>query len=610
MNASSSGQDQAHNTRQRWSWLLPVLLAVAAYAPAPFGGFVWDDTIVFETQMPALTEWWHPLWPPAGIHQWPEHYYRPVPLASFMVDRAVFGGTAAGYHISNVAFHAVTTLGLWLLLRRLLAGTAAAALGALAGASVFAVHPIHTESVSWINGRTDLLAAMFMLPAVVLALRWRDEKSVPALAGVVLLFLLALLSKEVALAGLAVIPAALWLAPATEAMPGRAFRTWTGLALALVMATAAALALRISAGTGARGSAIAIDFASGAEALARSLAYLVIKPVWPWPQSNFVPDAALPPVWAGIVAALAVCAIAAWSWRRWTARGDGLPALALTWFGATVAPALAAALLGVAETSMAERFLYLPSVALAMAVAGGSIALAETGQRKIAGGLVGAIVIAYGVATVARGFAWQDDLSLWSDAVKKMPAEGLPLNELAVAYASRGELDRAFELWQQASGLHNTAENAATVEANLGNYYLRRRDYAGARQHLEAAVKLHWALPNAHHGLGRTLAVQARDIPLTPDSAALVRAMLERSSVHYAAAVQMSAPSAALRIEYAELLVWLGDLTRQMGETATAVERFSAARESLERALSVDPAARERPNVAALQQRIRQGIPE
>lgn len=591
-------------------WLVPVTLAVLAYAPAPFGGFVWDDTIVFETQMPALTEWWHPLWPPAGIHQWPEHYYRPVPLASFMVDRAIFGGTAAGYHVSNVFFHALTTLALWFLLRRLLAGTAAAALGALAGASVFAVHPIHTESVSWINGRTDLLAAMFMVPAVVLALRWRDGRSVPALAGVALLFLLALLSKEVALAGLAVIPAALWLAPATGTVPARASRIWSGLALALVIATAAALALRISAGTGARGSATAIDFASGTEALARSLAYLVIKPVWPWPQSNFVPDAALPPAWVGIVAALALCAIAAWSWRRWTARGDGLPALALTWFGATVAPALAAAVLGVAETTMAERFLYLPSVAVALAVAGGSVTLTETGRRKVAVALVGAIVIAYGVATVARGFTWRDNFSLWSDAVKKMPAEGLPLNELAVAYASRGELDRAFELWQQASGLQNTAENAATVEANLGNYYLRRRDYAGARRHLEAAVKLHWALPNAHHGLARALGVQAREIPLTPDSVALVRSMLERSSVHYAAAVQMSAPAAPLRIEYAELLVWLGDLTTQMGEPAKAVEQFAAAREALEQALSIDPAVRGRPNVASLQRRIGEGIRE
>jgi tetratricopeptide (TPR) repeat protein len=277
-----------------------------------------------------------------------------------------------------------------------------------------------------------------------------------------------------------------------------------------------------------------------------------------------------------------------------------LPALALLWFAATCAPALAAALLGVAETAVAERFLYLPSVAVAMAAGALVAAGAGAGQRRAAAVAAALLVVALGVATFQRSLAWRDNLALWSDAVAKAPAEGLPLNELAVATAVAGDVERAFALWEEAQGLRNSGENAATIDANLGNYWLRKRDWPRARAHLEAAVGRHPALPNAQQGLGRVLAVQAAALPPTPEGTAAARELLGRSRAHYAAAVAALPAAAAPRIEFADMLVLLADVAYRDGDAPAAGEALAAARGELERALELEPAAASRPGVQRL----------
>lgn len=593
-------QEAAPSAGRPWAWLLPVLLAVLVYAPAPWGGLVWDDPILIENQLPAFVSWRDAIWPPANIDQWSDNYYRPALTLSYMADRALYGNDPAGWHLSNVLFHTAATFGLFVLLRRLLGARAGAVAGAVAGATIFAVHPIHTETVCWITGRSDVVAAMFLIPALHLFLHWRDRLSWPALTVGAACLAIAMLSKETAAAGLLLVPALLWLAPPAGApAPRRAPLVWSGAGLALALGLLAVIALRRSAGMAAAGSGLTTVTASPWTAV-QALAWYAVKAWWPWPQSIFVAAEALPGAALSGLVILALAAFGAWTLWRWQRRSDGLPLFGALWFAVACAPALAAALLGLAETPVAERQLYVPSAGLSLLIA---LAVAAAGARRPVALASLAVSLIYAAATLQRGLVWQDNERLWADAVAKAPGHGMPLNELAVVYATRGEVDRAFELWLEARTLSNSPENAGIVEANIGNVYLRRRDYARAREHLEAAVRHFWALPNAQQALGRVLALQAAQIPLGPQSAGVVLGLLERARVHFTAAIESRPRNAAPRLELAQLLARLADVYGALGDASAAVAANRAAREQIDRAVELDPALRERPEVQRLMSR-------
>ena len=150
-----------------------VILSVSAYAGTINHDLVWDDpeivlyvdSIVREGGLPALV-----------TSQFATHieegyvsgYYRPLVLVSLWFDSHLAGGLAWAYHLTNIILHAVNTI-LVLMLLRLIAGNFPAALGAM----IFAVHPVHSESVAFVSGRTDLWAAFFVLVA---ALLWARER--------------------------------------------------------------------------------------------------------------------------------------------------------------------------------------------------------------------------------------------------------------------------------------------------------------------------------------------------------------------------------------------------------------------------------------------------
>ena len=172
-------------------WRIGLLLAVVAlvYANTLWNQFTWDDEL-YITNNPQVTQ---VSWPGLLAPNRVTNVFRPLTFGSFAFDWAVYGGHAFGFHLLNLLLHAAVTLLLYLLLCRLLEETANGRTMALVAAALFAVHPIHTEAVSSIVGRPELLAAGFLLSAWILHL---GDHEIPAL----ICFALALLSKESAAA--------------------------------------------------------------------------------------------------------------------------------------------------------------------------------------------------------------------------------------------------------------------------------------------------------------------------------------------------------------------------------------------------------------------------
>jgi hypothetical protein len=141
------------------------LVAVGAYAATLGYDLVWDDTLLIQQS------WRLPHWgelPQLLLsHFWSEvgetsHYYRPLISVTFFLDMKGWGLQPFGFHLTNLLAHMAVILAVLAVARRVTGSELAAVISALA----FALHPLHTESVSFVSGRTDILAAIFFLPGL------------------------------------------------------------------------------------------------------------------------------------------------------------------------------------------------------------------------------------------------------------------------------------------------------------------------------------------------------------------------------------------------------------------------------------------------------------
>src|SRR6185295_4339407 len=151
-----------------WRRALPALLLLAitvvAYLPVLSAGFIWDDDD-YVTQNALLQQ-------PGGLSRiWTEvgatSQYYPLVFTSFWIENKLWGLDPTGYHLTNVLLHALAAILLWRVLLRLRIP------GALLAGALFAVHPIHVESVAWITERKNVLSAVFFLAALLLFFRFR-----------------------------------------------------------------------------------------------------------------------------------------------------------------------------------------------------------------------------------------------------------------------------------------------------------------------------------------------------------------------------------------------------------------------------------------------------
>lgn len=401
---------------------------------------------------------------------WPDsaELYRPTTLISFALDWMIAGGSPAWMHAVNVLLHAAATGLVLLLLARLGAPTAAGVLGAL----VFAVHPVHVEAVASLVGRADLLAAALLLLACHLHLAPK-VRPVVRIAGIALLYLLALGAKEAAV----MLPALLL---ALDAVRRDEPRHRTVLMGVLAATLGVFLALRHGALGEVLGSAPApylIDLPPG-----RRLATAVR--LWPeylrllfWPadlSAEWGPGAIAPTTWADpavwlgllIGAGTAAAAWLGWSRNRWVW-------LAVVWFALTVLPV--SQIFFPTGVLLAERLLYLPSVALAFLAP--PLAMWMSGAARpiriaAASGFV--VLLALGSwRTWQRTPAWQSNDSFAAALHRDHPDTYRSLWLRADERFRKGDLKDAAALYARAVALtdgyqHNLNVNYSGVLLALG----------------------------------------------------------------------------------------------------------------------------------------------
>lgn len=450
------------------SWVLLACAAAVPYLNALHAGFVFDDWIQIRGNPALKGEFdWFKIF---AVPLFPGNLYRPLTIATFAADHAWFGWQAWWFHAVNVVLHVAVTVLVALLGLRLFARRPAIAwLGAL----LFAVHPLHTEAVTGLVGRAELLAALFGLGALLAAVRAQEHAADwprrAWMAVALVSFTAALLCKESAIT---VVPLVFLLRSAFASKRwsvgfAREFRSldWVGF-LACAAAVFCLRAIVLAAAGDADGAVDPVDnilastpaWQRVATALAIQWDYfsqfvfpLVLSADYSYPQVPPVESFLNFRTMAGL--GLLVCTVAGAA-RSGSSLGF---VLVFPW----VAFSITSNLLFPIGTVRGERLAYLPSVGWCWWMAGLLVWAANYVRPAIVAVLVAGLVGVYGARTYWRNFDWFDQGTLFSRTVRDAPYSAKAQKNHAVSLRDAGRLHEALAAYERAWNLYPFEEGIA-----------------------------------------------------------------------------------------------------------------------------------------------------
>jgi Tfp pilus assembly protein PilF len=392
--------------------------------------------------------------------------FRPVTFATLAMNWKVNGERPLGYHLINILLHAGVTLLLYFLLLEVLGSSPHAKSWALVAACLFAVHPLHTEAVASIVGRSELLAAGFLIAAWILHLY---DWEIPALIS----FVLALLSKESAAVFLPLVLVGDYARGKWK--PNPRYVRIAGITLLYVGAL-----WKIQGGRFGQAGINVVDN----PLVTISTGWRImnaLRVAWKYVGLHFYPATLSSdysfnqiPVYMDwrhtLPAALAAAAVvAAWIWA-FRKKQSGLVLAGGIYL---IGFAITANILIPTGTIMAERLAYLPSAGICLLVAMGWTWLKDR-QRIVALGLFAAVVAALAVRTVVRNADWKNDLSIYSSGVRASPHSAKVHANLGGQYLAHGQLDLArIELETSlriSPDSPDTLASYSLLESSLGHY--------------------------------------------------------------------------------------------------------------------------------------------
>ena len=413
--------------------------------------------------------------------------WHPLTWLSLQLDASLAGPSPRPFHTTNIVLHVACVLLLFLLFERMTQSVWRSALVA----ALFAVHPLHVESVAWISERKDVLSTALGLLSCHFWLSSLERPGFARRALAVSAYAASLLAKPM----LVSLPILLLL---FDVWPLKRTEAWRRLLVEkiplIVLAAASCVATSIAQSQGGVMRTLT-QYPLGARAANAAVSYVVYlwKAIWPADLSIFYP---YPygglPAWEVAASVLMLAAVTA-ACVRTRARAPYL-LVGWLWYLVTLVPVIG--LVQVGSQAMADRYTYVPLIGPFAMLA---FALPERPKRLVAGACAAAVVALSAVAFRQAGY-WSDSVALFTRSVEVTRENALAENSLARALFERGQIEAAVQHCAEAVRI---APELGDAQANLvrGLLALGRLEEAESRTREALRVRPYDSKTHVNAGL-------------------------------------------------------------------------------------------------------------
>jgi tetratricopeptide (TPR) repeat protein len=429
-------------------------------------------------------------------------YWHPATWLSHLLDVEMFGLNAGGHHVTNLLLHIASTLLLFAFLRR---ATGAEGRSAFV-AALFAIHPLHVESVAWVAERKDVLSTVFLMLTMCAYVRYAEQRTTPNYLIVTLCFALGLMAKPM----LVTLPLLLllldvWPLGKIPALTRRSFihpsfrekLPWFGLAAIVAVATFIVQSQVGAVGTLAQ-LPLSFRLANAALSYLRYAGHMLapsgLAVFYPYPPT-------LPPWWQIAGAAVLLLGISTLAIRERSRR----PYLFTGWFWYLITLLPVIGLLQSGDQLIADRFTYVPLIGLFIIVAWGGAEFLESEPHLRDAAVPLALAIVFVLAVVAHRQVqyWKNSETLWRRALAVTTGNHRAHAGLAEVFAQQEKTDDAIAEYREALRI---VADQAEWRNNLGLLYARQNRIAEAMGQFAIATRVRPDFVDARNNLGAMFA--------------------------------------------------------------------------------------------------------
>lgn len=487
--------------------------------------------------------------------------WHPLTWLSHMLDCQLFGLNAGMHHLISLGFHIANTLLLFWVFRKMSGAVWRSAFVA----ALFALHPLHVESVAWVAERKDVLSTFFWIWTMLAYVYYTEKPGVRRYSLVLILFSLGLMAKPMVVTlPFILILMDCWplgrlqiLFSKNERYLGLKQRPLSYLVLEkipLAVLSAAASVLTVVAQH--RGGAV-----QGLEDLPLSIrlsnaliAYTTYigKMFWPFELSVLYPHPEIVHIWESVgsgmlLACLSIIFIMMVRRRPYFAMG-------WFWYLGSLVPVIG--IVQVGAQSMADRYTYIPLIGLFVIIAWGVFALLKNRRYKKAflTTSAGLVILSLMICTVRQVYHWKDSLSLFEHTLNVTDNNWIIHNSVGTVLMNEGKYKKAIGHFNEALKIY---PECAEAHLALGSVKERQGLWKEANTHYLEALKLNPDYAEAHNNLGNVYALQRQ-----------VKPAIE----HYSEALRIKPDYANAHINMGNVLAYNGSIKDAMRHYSKALE--------------------------------------
>lgn len=420
--------------------------------------------------------------------------YRPLTTFSYSIDYFLWKLSSFGYHLSNLIFHSLTVIVVYLLSEKFFEKK----IISFISASIFALHPVHTEAVSWIKGRADVIACMFGLLAFLFYIVYLDKKKISFYVMSLISFTLSLFSKESTITIVVVLIIYDLIFKKRIFFKNYIFY----ILISIIYIFIRKLVLGSIAMCSWWGGSEYYTFLTMTKVFVEYFR-LLIFPI------NLCADYVVElsfslweyKVLLSLFFVIFLIIIGIFLAKRYPVISFGVFFIFITLIPVSnIIPI---------EVLLAERFLYLPSFGICL-ILGEIFKKIYYLNKKVCYMAFILISLPYFLLTYQRNKDWKDEFTLWYKTVNQCPNNFRAHNNLGMEYEKKGDLDNALKHYKKALTLvpnlswiyNDTKQMYARVHSNIGNVYLKKKNFNNAFYHYNKSINLDPFYSQAYFNLG------------------------------------------------------------------------------------------------------------